>query len=71
MANEQNYYQVLGLIPDAEPAVIRAAYRALVAIYHPDKMEVMIQENGSETSMQPMKSFQTQNKEDSTTLHAK
>ncbi len=37
MANEQNYYQVLGLIPDAEPAVIRAAYRALVAIYHPDK----------------------------------
>lgn len=32
-----DYYQVLGLVPDAEPAVIRAAYRALISIYHPDK----------------------------------
>lgn len=37
MTKEQNHYQVLGLVPDAEPAVVRAAYRALVSIYHPDK----------------------------------
>ena len=34
---EQDYYSVLGLVPDAEMAVIKAAYRALVTIYHPDK----------------------------------
>lgn len=32
-----DYYKTLGLIPNAEPAVIKAAYRALVSIYHPDK----------------------------------
>lgn len=35
--NEPDHYQTLGVVPDAEPAVIRAAYRALVAIYHPDR----------------------------------
>lgn len=35
--NEPDHYQILGLVPDAEAAVIRAAYRALVAIYHPDR----------------------------------
>lgn len=37
MPNEQSYYQILGLVPDAEHAVIKAAYRALVHLYHPDK----------------------------------
>ncbi|QOL50230.1 J domain-containing protein [Massilia litorea] len=33
----KNYYSVLGVLPTAELAVIRAAYRALCQIYHPDK----------------------------------
>jgi curved DNA-binding protein CbpA len=37
MTGDQDYYQILGLVPDAEPAVIRAAYRALSSIYHPDR----------------------------------
>ncbi|GAA5189527.1 J domain-containing protein [Ferrimonas gelatinilytica] len=36
---ELNYYQVLGLSPDAELAVIKAAYRALCKKYHPDKFD--------------------------------
>lgn len=32
-----NHYEVLGLIPSVEQPVIRAAYKALVNIYHPDK----------------------------------
>lgn len=32
-----NHYDVLGLIPSVEQPVIRAAYKALVNIYHPDK----------------------------------
>jgi curved DNA-binding protein CbpA len=32
-----DYYNVLGLIPGAESVVIKAAYRALTKIYHPDK----------------------------------
>ena len=32
-----DYYKVLGLIPGAESVVIKAAYRALTKIYHPDK----------------------------------
>lgn len=37
MTTNQDHYQILGLVPGAEDSVIRAAYRALVAIYHPDK----------------------------------
>jgi curved DNA-binding protein CbpA len=37
MVNEPDHYQILGLVPNVEPEVIRAAYRALVAIYHPDR----------------------------------
>jgi len=33
----KNYYQILGVTPEAEDVVIRAAYRALVQKYHPDK----------------------------------
>jgi hypothetical protein len=31
-----DHYKTLGLLPGAEDAVIRAAYRALMRIYHPD-----------------------------------
>lgn len=34
---EVDYYQVLGVIPSAETVVIKAAYRALASVYHPDK----------------------------------
>lgn len=30
------YYQTLQVIPTAEPEVVKAAYRALIAKYHPD-----------------------------------
>ncbi len=33
----KNYYQILGVIEDAEEIVIRAAYKALAQKYHPDK----------------------------------
>lgn len=33
----KDYYVVLGVLPDAEEVVIKAAYRALVQRYHPDK----------------------------------
>jgi curved DNA-binding protein CbpA len=32
-----DHYRTLGVVPTADPAIIKAAYRALVAIYHPDK----------------------------------
>ncbi|TDP78166.1 DnaJ-like protein [Aquabacterium commune] len=32
-----DHYSTLGVVPSADPAVIKAAYRALAAIYHPDK----------------------------------
>ncbi len=35
----QNHYKVLGLTPDVENAVIKAAYRALCKKYHPDRFE--------------------------------
>lgn len=34
-----NYYQILGVSSDAESFVIRAAYKALLQKYHPDKYE--------------------------------
>lgn len=34
-----NHYQTLGLLQSAEDIVIRAAYRALTNVYHPDKNE--------------------------------
>ena len=32
-----DHYQVLGLARHAEAAVVKAAYRALVSLYHPDR----------------------------------
>jgi len=34
-----NHYSTLGLTPQAEPVVIKAAYRALAQHYHPDRFE--------------------------------
>ena len=36
-ANRRNYYRVLHVQPDAPAEVIKAAYRALMTIHHPDK----------------------------------
>lgn len=33
----KDFYQILGVTPDAEIVVIKAAYRALISIYHPDR----------------------------------
>ena len=35
----KNYYQILGILDDAEDIIIRAAYKALAQKYHPDKWE--------------------------------
>jgi curved DNA-binding protein CbpA len=40
----KDYYQILGVLDDAEDVVIRAAYRALAQRYHPDKWEGSIAE---------------------------
>lgn len=42
----KDYYAILGLSPDAEGILIKAAYRALSQKYHPDK------ETGDELKMQ-------------------
>ena len=34
---DNDYYAVLGVLPTAEDAAIRAVYRALTQRYHPDK----------------------------------
>ncbi len=36
-ANRRNYYRVLHVQPDAPAEVIKAAYRALMSLHHPDK----------------------------------
>lgn len=37
MNTDKDYYAILGVMPDAEDIVIRAAYRALAQRYHPDR----------------------------------
>ena len=37
MNSSSDYYQTLGVLPDAESVVITAAYRALASLYHPDR----------------------------------
>jgi DnaJ-class molecular chaperone len=37
--SKRTHYQVLGVQPDAEDLVIKAAYRALAQRYHPDKWD--------------------------------
>ena len=38
-AASMNLYEILGVSPQAEDIVIRAAYRALAQRYHPDKSD--------------------------------
>ena len=37
MPTNKDYYRILGLISTAESTVIKAAYKALMMIYHPDR----------------------------------
>jgi len=37
MSSSTDFYQTLGVLPDAESVVITAAYRALASLYHPDR----------------------------------
>ena len=37
MNTEKDYYAMLGVLPDAEDIVIKAAYKALAQRYHPDR----------------------------------
>lgn len=37
VSNRRNFYRLLQVQPDAAPEVIKAAYRALMALHHPDK----------------------------------
>ena len=36
---QRDYYQVLGVSPTADSIVIRAAYKALMKTYHPDRVD--------------------------------
>lgn len=36
-ATQKDFYRILGVIDSAESGVIRAAYKALMMIYHPDR----------------------------------
>ena len=36
-AIQKDFYRILGVIDSTELAVIKAAYKALMMIYHPDK----------------------------------
>ena len=36
---QKNFYTILGVIGSAESAVIKAAYKALMMIYHPDRYD--------------------------------
>ncbi|MDO9141642.1 MAG: DnaJ domain-containing protein [Methylobacter sp.] len=36
-AAQKDFYKILGVIGSAELAVIKAAYKALIMIYHPDR----------------------------------
>lgn len=42
MSEAQDYYSVLGVLPTADIIVIRAAYRALAQIYHPDTRKIRV-----------------------------
>jgi hypothetical protein len=37
LADELDYYAILGVAPDASPEKIKQAYRALAMLYHPDR----------------------------------
>ena len=35
----KNHYAILGLLPNAEAVVVKAAYKALAQRYHPDRFD--------------------------------
>ncbi|WP_267397784.1 MULTISPECIES: J domain-containing protein [unclassified Sphingomonas] len=37
MDYSKDYYSILGVAPQADPVVIRAAYKALITKFHPDR----------------------------------
>lgn len=45
---ERDYYAVLGVSREAEDVVIRAAYKALAQLHHPDKMPMHERERAHE-----------------------
>lgn len=47
----KTYYQILGVLDDAEDVVIRAAYKALAQKYHPDKWVGSKEEANSKMAM--------------------
>jgi curved DNA-binding protein CbpA len=46
----KDYYVILGVLPDAEDVVIKAAYKALVQRYHPDRFKGNAQEAQRKTA---------------------
>jgi curved DNA-binding protein CbpA len=46
----KDYYVILGVLPDAEDIVIKAAYKALVQRYHPDRYKGNAQEAQRKTA---------------------
>ncbi|MEE4238222.1 MAG: J domain-containing protein [Anderseniella sp.] len=49
----KDYFAVLGVAPQADPAVVKAAYRALAKKYHPDR-----QQDGEERATQRFQELQ-------------
>jgi len=45
MHTMKDYYQVLGLLDNADSVVIKAAYKALAQKYHPDKNKELAEKN--------------------------
>jgi len=39
MKQDKDYYAILGIIPTAELEVIKAAYKAMLKVYHPDRFQ--------------------------------
>jgi DnaJ-class molecular chaperone len=52
-----NHYQVLGVDPQCEDIVIRAAYRALMQRYHPDKLSESQRDSATERMLLISKAY--------------
>jgi DnaJ-class molecular chaperone len=39
MEQAKDYYSALGIVPNAELAVIKSAYKAMLSVYHPDRFK--------------------------------
>ena len=37
--SQKDFYRILGVTDNAEMAVVKAAYKALMMIYHPDRYD--------------------------------